>query len=58
MMRPCALAQGSLLCYTFDSVFQSPAVQNPRETSRDRNGDTTAGCGFFMRLRFGVAADS
>ena len=44
--------------YIVNSIFQSPAVQNPRETLRDRNGDTIAGCGFCMRLRFGVAADA
>jgi hypothetical protein len=36
----CALAQTSLLCYNFSIVLQSPAVQNLRETSKDRNGDT------------------
>ena len=37
-------------------VFQSPVVQYLRETSRDRNGDTTAACGFFMVLRSGTPA--
>jgi cold shock protein len=30
-------------------VFQSPAVHELRETSRDRHGETKAVCGFFMR---------
>ena len=38
------------------SVTRSPAVENPREVLRDRNGDTKAGCGFFMLLRACVAA--
>jgi hypothetical protein len=52
----CALAQTSLLCYNFSIVLQSPAVQNLRETSKDRNGDTETDCGFSMVLRAGVAA--
>jgi hypothetical protein len=30
--------------------LQSAAVYHLRETSRDRNGDTKASCGFFMNL--------
>lgn len=41
----------ALLCYSGSSVSQSPAVWDPRETSKDRNGDAKAACGFFMILR-------
>ena len=39
--------QACLLCYNIFRVFQSPAVQHLRETSRDRNGETKAGVRFF-----------
>jgi hypothetical protein len=38
--------------------FQSPAGHDGRETSKDRHGEMTAVCGFFMRLRACVAASS
>jgi cold shock protein len=47
-----------LLCDNFLRGLQSPAGQHLRELSRDRNGDTEAGCGFFMIRRCGVAAFS
>jgi hypothetical protein len=37
---------------------QSPAGHDGRETSKDRHGEMTAVCGFFMRLRACVAASS
>jgi hypothetical protein len=30
---------GSRTCYAYHSVLQSPAGRDPRELSRDRNGD-------------------
>jgi cold shock protein len=47
---PClrlSLDMADLLCYIIFCVSQSPAVQYLRDTSRDRNGDTEAGCGFL-----------
>src|SRR5215475_7623297 len=44
------------ICYVMRIGVQAPAVQDPRDTSRDRNGDTKAGCGFFMTVRSCAAA--
>jgi cold shock protein len=50
-----SLATALPLCYDTSMVYPSPAVQDRRETSRDRHGETKAVCGFFMRLRACVA---
>jgi hypothetical protein len=52
------LDKSCLLRYNISILFQSAVVQYLRETSRDRNGDTEAGCGFFMVLRLGTPAFS
>jgi CspA family cold shock protein len=52
------LAHASLICYYGENVFQSPAVHELRETSKDRHGETKTVCGFFLRLRACVAAFS
>src|SRR5919198_3473296 len=54
--RVVLLDGGSDICYVRGVVVQVPAVQDPRETSRNRNGDTRAGCGFFMSVRSCAAA--
>jgi hypothetical protein len=50
------LDAASVICYVVGVVVRVPAVQDPRETSRNRNGDTRAGCGFFMTVRSCAAA--
>jgi cold shock protein len=48
----------TFICYSISSTFQSPAVRDCCEVSRDSNGGIQAGCGFFMILRSCVAAYS
>jgi len=44
------------ICYDTTVVVHVPAVQDPCETSRNRNGDPRAGCGFFVTVRSCAAA--
>lgn len=46
----------SAICYVVGGKVRVPAVQDPRETSRSRIGDTQAGRGFFMTVRSCAAA--